>query len=253
MTTQFAPVCPLPIARQLAKADPEAFGNYHLLIASEILKDPLGYHKFWSERNDHIIVDNGVIEEGAAVDILLLAAAAMLVNANVVVVPDVVADCDATVELAVRKSMPLRRLLPIDTQLMGVVQATTIPEAFVCNYKFDSALIDWVAIPKGYRERNVGKRAEIARDLMAHHILGFSNTDDIEDDLEAARIAGGIDAATPIWMGAVGMTMEQMSPEVPRPPDYWSWQELPLPQLDRALFNIRMVRSWLNEEIRQTL
>lgn len=250
---QFAPVCPLPIARQLAKADPEAFGNYHLVIATEVLKDPLGYHEFWAGREGTLIIDNGVIEEGAAVDIRLLAAAATLVRASIVIIPDVIGDAEETIYLAAANSMPLRRLLPQGTELMGVIQAQTVEEARLCQMAFDEQLIDWTAVPKGYRERNVGSRAAMAHSVMARHILGFSNTNDIDDDAAAAQVAGGIDAATPIWMAAVGLTMDKMSPEIPRPKDYWSWQELPPPQLDRAIFNIRTVRSWLNARFGEPL
>lgn len=251
----FAPVCPLPIARQLAEANPAMFGNYHLLIATEVLKDPVGYNDFWTKRYDSgmILLDNGVIEEGAAVNIHLLAAAALLVNADVVVVPDVVGDFAATKRLAEDKAWPLKRLLPTGVELMGVIQANSKEEAYHLDEVFTRANIDWRAIPKGYSEREVGSRATLAHNMMAHHILGFSNNS-ILDDIAAAKEAGGIDSAVPIWFGAEGLDMEDpdtfvwlTNGKMKRPADYWEWQELNPDQLELVIKNIKQVRTWLNE------
>lgn len=252
MVTQFAPVCPLPIARQIAATDAEAFGNYHLLIATEVLKDPIEHNRFWAKRrNDVIILDNGVIETGAALNIRLLAAAAVLVKADIVIVPDVIGDADATMEAALKLSGPLSRLLPNGTELMGVIQAKTYIEAKHCDEVFANCGIEWNAIPKGYRERNVGMR----RDWTVGHVLGFSNND-WADDMAAANRSGGIDSAVPIWLAGEGLTLPKYLSTIAydnpyankrRPVDYWDWQELDPDQLSLAVENIRKVRSWLNE------
>src|SRR3954462_4813998 len=82
---QFAPVCNLEVYKHLFDEDR---GTYQLLIATEVVKNPDDWADFWigEVTADHfIIMDNGLIEAGAAADIELIRAACVAVAPSCVV------------------------------------------------------------------------------------------------------------------------------------------------------------------------
>lgn len=202
--THFAPVAPLSGLRRLAKT-PEVLGNYQLLIAFIVLKDPKGYKRFFQDHDDQfVIVDNGVIELGHSLKVADLYHAAWLVDAQLIVMPDTIDDAAATIKQTARALVELRTLdHAIDT--MGVVQGKTFEECMECARSLVDLGVDWLSPPRGLT-KNLGTRVKLVKALASEfglpmHILGFS--DNIEDDLMAAvahRSVRGIDAATPCWV-----------------------------------------------------
>ena len=247
--THFAPVSPLSGLRRLAKT-PEALGTYQLLIAPIILHDKKGYRRFFLEEQEgrqHVIVDNGVIEQGESVDIEDIYEAAHTVGAQLIVLPDTIDDGYATARQAERYLPALRRLdSSMDT--MGVVQGTTFEECLECAEKLVSLGVDWLGVPRGLT-KNLKSRVPLVITLsdehgLPMHVLGFS--DNIADDLMAAachRLVRGMDAATPGW---APQRLPVRPPEDSRylgrrPKDFW------LSQLAvHAEENILTVRRWLN-------
>src|SRR3954462_11380334 len=135
LTNQVAPVASLPIYKRLDEAG--LLGAYHLLIATEVAKDLDAWAEFWQYRNQKIrvgdrmmdtfiIMDNGLIETGAAADLSLIKDACDAVGATCLVLPDALGDFEGTLKL-VRKHFKAFQKTGIP--LMGVVQGKTVEEA----------------------------------------------------------------------------------------------------------------------------
>jgi hypothetical protein len=232
----------------LAKT-PETLGNYQLLIAPIVLRDPKGFKAFFQEHDDHfVIVDNGVIELGRSLKVEDLYHAARLVDAQLVVMPDTIDDAPATIRQTAA-ALAEFRVLDKATDTMGVVQGTTFEECMECARDLVDLGVDWLSPPRGLT-KNLGTRVPLVQALASEfglpmHVLGFS--DNIEDDLKAAvahRSVRGIDAATPCW------SLQVLPPQPPtdsrylgrRPKAFW---DSPLSHF--AGVNILTARLWLQE------
>ena len=104
---KFAPVCPAHIAAQLKNW--HMLGEYHLLLAHDVAANSEAYASAymvnrWEQGT--IIMDNSIIELGDSVDLQMIKTAADTVQANVVVLPDVLLDCQGTVD-RIAEALPL--------------------------------------------------------------------------------------------------------------------------------------------------
>lgn len=245
--THFAPVSPLHGLRRLARF-PDVLGTYQLLIAPIVLSDRHGYYRFFQEEHtdQFVIVDNGVIEHNQVTPEQLYEAA-RIVDAQLIVLPDMIDDAKTTIKWS-RRALQQFRALDRATDTMGVVQGTTFEECMECARSLVDLGVDWLSPPRGLT-KNLGSRVPLVLSLAAEfglpmHVLGFS--DNVEDDLMAAmshRSVRGIDAATPGWM-------TEPFPVPPpkdsrwlgrRPADFWTTQLSPY-----AEDNIRTVRQLLS-------
>lgn len=216
---KFAPVAPIRILEQFSKQ--HILGEYHLLLAHDIVASELNraaYHEVFGQRkwDGTVILDNSVIELGTAVDLDEIATAAEACRANVIVLPDVLENGDATVDSITDAygewASRFDDVLGIDNYLFMIVpQGKTIEQFTECArvlYDFMEEYeqrIMW-GIPRNlvklHGTRKLGINAIQEIDDMAHpfpiHLLGFS--DNIADDIACAKIAGvgGIDSAVPI-------------------------------------------------------
>jgi hypothetical protein len=246
--THFAAVAPLSGLRQLGRAD--LLGTYRLLIAPIVLTDPAGYKKFFREERDdqYVILDNGVIELGSPIEIEDIYKAARLVEAQLVVLPDVIDDFPGTIELTSKALSDFRKLDHV-TDTMGVVQGRTFEECMECARALVDLGVDWLSPPRGLT-KNLGTRVPLVRALASEfglpmHVLGFS--DNPADDLMAAtahRSVRGFDAATPMWL-------PKRLPEQP-PTDSRPWGRRPAtfwqdPLSVFAEVNISTVLRWSSD------
>lgn len=246
----FAPVCPSRILKQL---DPHNAGNYHLLLAHDVAKDP-GYKEFFSKLfMSTVIMDNSVIELGNAVDLSVIKAACLNVLPHTIVLPDVLLDARETVN-SCKAALPVWReafkdvlAKPIEYSSMKrgfmiVPQGKSIEEWAWCAEQFkDEPDVNFWGIP-----RNLVKQIGTRRDaiIIAHalnperviHLLGFS--DSIIDDVLCARnrLVAGIDSAVPLRVAQMSMALETD----PRG-DWWDTCTFN-PQMDT---NIALYRQWI--------
>lgn len=251
MTAQFAPVAPLGLLRTLAEA--HLLGHYQLLIAPVVLNREPEYERFFEDHNDQtIIMDNGVIEHGYAVNPQTLAEACRVVKANVAVLPDTIDDMKMTMK-QVRYAIAAFRLYDHVTDTMGVVQGTTFEECIECARSHVTAGVDWLAVPRGLTP-NLGSRVRLVQTLATEfglpiHVLGFS--DNVADDIAAAachQSVMGIDAATPSWVNEWLPLHPPAQRNVSlswgkRPEDFWT---NPGAVSMKAAHNIETARRWLN-------
>ena len=243
----FAPVAPPELLLNLKLSG--HLGNYHLLLAHDVLAQEDAYTKaFENTSNQFIIMDNSVVELGTPVsaDDMLMAIAA--VNANLVVLPDFIGDCDKTIEAskAVADRWTAEGLEPF----MAVPQGQNLPEMLTCanHLMIHEGVTSW-GVPRaavktlGSRQALITALHNLAPDFTIH-CLGFS--DNLLDDIACARreCVMGIDSAVPLRLGLINETITLDSPQdVPKRGDYWETAKEP--NL-KVLENLQRVRAWLN-------
>jgi len=256
--SEVAIVAPLDVHKRLA--DEGVLGTYQLLLAHEVLADPMQYEYFWRNQKDQfIIMDNSLIELGHPLPVDVVAEAAELVGAKAIVLPDVLGDRAKTYKLFAG-ALEQAKLQNIDTKfkMLGVAQGRTSEETFSCGRDMLKAGADFLSVP-----RNLVKLAGTRMDavkllgkLGAHmHLLGFSNN--LWDDFYTVHLPGvmGIDSAVPIWLGMRYNLYDETPyrlPDTPpvsadygsRPEGYSQWKGAELPKY--SIENVQRVKRWAN-------
>lgn len=253
MNNQYAPVANLETYEVLAQYG--MLGTYHLMIATEVVKDLKAWSAFWSYPNIHpddgkdmfIVMDNGLIETGQPADPQTIKDAADAVDANCIVLPDVLGDFGKTIK-AVRSSLP--ELQRLGYPLLGVIQGRDMVEVSAIVEFYGNIGVQYLSIPRVMVEY-FGTRGKLVRVVQAMtggqipiHLLGFS--DNLYDDILSARMTGvmGIDSATPLWhQGILPPTPPVDARFGRRPADYWEWSS------NRMNYrNVERVRQWLRAD-----
>ena len=219
MSVRYSPIAPLSLLQQLQAQG--LLGNYLLLLAHEVLKDPRGYIDLIDEIENSIqhprfiIMDNGTIERGSPISAVELLEAANYVEASCVVTPDVVGDMVATKKLIMDQGSLVSRDFP----LMRIPQGSCYTDLMSC--------IDWLntRLPPNGSPSYWGVPRWIANAMVSRapiidyinevcpkaqiHLLGMSQS--LRDDQKCLRRKNviGIDSANPIVMGLMDMKMRQ--------------------------------------------
>lgn len=248
----FAPVVPLQIARMLKQHG--VLGRYHLLLAHDILLHPAEYQEVYGDIPDrHIILDNSIVELGAAMEMIDLMMAAEIIRPQYMVIPDVMGNAEATVDLARDFVNRVTAMSSWEWPLLAVIQGNSYVEACSCAQQ-----LSWLqhvaalSVPRiigdtlGTRMRVVQTVAQRYPDKMLH-LLGFS--EDILDDVACARVHGvkGIDSAVPIRLGLQGRDITLNIPCDPGPRlDYW---DTPTASVEytkwHIIGNLEQMRGWV--------
>lgn len=206
--SKFAPVCPVHMYKELKEKGPEYFGDYFLLLAHDVVKYSKEYHEVFVDNNDYtIIMDNSVIELGNAVDHAMLVDACCIVDADVLAIPDVLEDGEATIEAAVDFLEDWDpQMMTAGLKLMFIPQGSDIDDYVGCVMRACELNIpmDWIGIARNTtgrivpsREQLIGFFATLQPDSLLH-LLGFSKN--VFDDIQCARspLVQGIDSALPL-------------------------------------------------------
>jgi hypothetical protein len=235
-------------------------GSYHLLIATEVAKDLEAWHDFWvppegmiwppfegpgSPIKPFIIMDNGLIEAGAACDPHTLKEAAHAVNASCIVLPDVLGDYGKTLKAVKSSFIELEQL---GFPLLGVVQGHSLEQVHTLAEFYTHIGVEFLSVPRVMVDI-FGSRQDLVRRLSQYglpiHLLGFS--DNLEDDIATAHLPGvmGIDSAVPLWYPGI------LPPSPPRdadfgkrPKDFWDWDPM-----KPNYHNVVRVREWLQNGV----
>jgi hypothetical protein len=208
----FAPVVPLAVAKVLKEEG--TLGNYHLLLAHDVVEHPDEYREVYGEYchkgRGMVILDNSLIELGKSFTYDGIIEAAEILNPSFVVLPDTLGDVKATCEASKEFHAYLHeRRLDGKWPLMGVMQGKTVQECMQCAFEL-APMIHGLCIPR-HLVKELGSRTEMAQWAIARfremtfHLLGFS--DDILDDICTARLYGveGIDSAVPLRLAVEGI------------------------------------------------
>ncbi len=264
---RFAPVVPLAIARQLQGKYPnkDLLGNYHLLLAHDILKHPKEYQQVYGEvrrrygKDSFIILDNSIVELGKAMSIDDLMAASDILRPDCIVVPDVMGDGSATRLAAERfcREYAKRMVAAGDPNnipsLLGVIQGDSVADCMdTASLFYVQNLIEYVSVPRIVGQK-LGTRMGVLNQLAMSprfagiHLLGFS--DNLLDDVACARhpLVQGIDSAVPIRAGLRGqeITIEYAVDYGPRGL-FWDTTEVQYNlNHEQVRANIEAFRRWI--------
>jgi hypothetical protein len=205
----------------------EDLGSTHLLLAHDIVKldNAMRYRKLFNNsyraKKDmpvnfftHVILDNSVIETGSSVDTDTIFQAAEVVRPSCIVLPDVLEDCDATIESCTKASEQwdklLKRTYPHDVHMrdlpfLYVPQGKTLKEftrAAEALAKGSDRIRYW-GVPRSLvrligTRRNAIETVMLLNDRRYVHMMGFS--DDLGDDFLCANVleVDTIDSAVPL-------------------------------------------------------
>lgn len=233
----FAPVCGIQMyeGMQLARRLP----NYHLLLAHDVLARPDRYRAVFqplrtTDPRSTVILDNSVVElKTPMVDPTEISLAAKIVGANVIILPDVYEDGEATIEQCDRVYKEWRDIFDAELgderySFMMVPQGKTTKEFAKCaSYFADQEAypeIKWWGIPRNLAKWHGTRLTGLHicgtlngfRDI---HMLGFS--DDFVDDFMVCNFGGmrirGMDSAVPLRIN----TQFHLGCEVEPRPEGW--------------------------------
>lgn len=257
--TQYAPVGNLHVHQQLYGLG--YLGDYHLLLAHQIAARPQEYQRFWHRFIDgtgisrlDITVDNSVVELGEAMSMEKVIAAATVVGATTIVLPDVINDARRTLEQAeISFEDHVEELEENGIGALGIAQGRDVDEVLECAAGLVALGVRRLGISKYLVDTPVGSRVAVAKALgKAHelpiHLFGFSNN--MVDDLTAARqpYVIGIDSAMPIWLGLAGRVLPDTAPvdasNYGRRPEDYDDEERPIQYASTQ--NVQRVREWLS-------
>lgn len=264
--SRFAPVGPLSVMWPLLSAGCEAIGNYHLLLAHDVLANPNSWRD-WSNalrnmrwhleggkiQHPTIIMDSSVIELGKPMPMSKILQAAKIVNADVIVLPDVIGDQATThalcydFELAWRgDSSELRKY-----EYMFVPQGRDLAE-YIDSLTFMETHMDcvrWVGLPRDCHEHGIKSRRDLINIVNGFesrkgpykiHLLGMSNHDLIDDVISChhADNVVGIDSAVPLRAGWLYQEFKLTRTDYGKRGNFWKEAQLNTKILD----NISYVR-----------
>lgn len=253
---QFAPVCPPQLLKGLKMYGESVVGRYHLLLAHDVAARSAEYTNLLPARS-MVIMDNSVIELGHPVTADVMARALKVVQAQLVVLPDIIRDYERTLILSNSAAKTYADVMEPHQKFMAVPQGRDLYELQDCAQHL--ARIPGVAVWGVGRHivDMLGSRKEIVEYLRTSpmtrlnpapfgnwiHLLGFS--ENLADDLECARMPGvmGIDSAVPLRMGQADqlITAEQQSHD---PRKKW-WDEETGTVRPTTLGNLSLIREWL--------
>lgn len=218
---RYSPIAPIQLLEEMQ--DNRILGNYLLLLAHDVLKEPVRYENLilgirnWDDEDDDtfIIMDNSVVELGHAMNADDVVEAASVVEADCIMTPDSLGGFDATVSLIEQQADILETC---GFPLMRVPQGASYNEIERC--------IDWIhdylparkgepeywGIPR-WISNKFGSRWPTVRYIRSRipdsqiHLLGMS--DWYTDDIQCVKEYGvmGIDSANPLVMGQEGRDM----------------------------------------------
>ena len=225
--SRYSPIAPITLLEEMQ--DKNILGNYLLLLAHDVLMEPIRYENlilnmrdFDNEDDDSfVIMDNSVVELGQAMYADDVVEAACVVEANCIMTPDAMGGFDATVALIEDQAEILENC---NFPLMRVPQGKDLEEIKECiewiheylpvkegEYEY-WGIPRWIANELGSRIVPINYVADtIPRACI--HLLGMSKN--YEDDIHCALnpLVMGIDSANPVIMGQDGMLL-QASPWV---------------------------------------
>ena len=253
---KFAPVAPIWLARKLNQL--EMLGDYHLLLAHDVVKHPGGYAEVFgsnfrlNHRHGCIILDNSLIELGHPADDDMMLEATAIVNPNVVVLPDYAHDMERTIDES-SKAYNRWRKIGLHTDYMGVAQGNTLDEYVKCATTLTKLThVNHIGIPRNAvsklhsRFQLIQKvREETSPPWPEIHMLGFS--EDVLDDVTCASLPfiKGIDSAVPLRAGLENMWLTSPFSYIEYTSKRNSYWHEPREVTAALVQNIQRLRQWL--------
>lgn len=225
--------------------------DYHLALAH--LMHDHDYTNFYRySANGYVILDNSVMELGAAVNVEFLEAAVMKFMPRELVLPDVPHDDKATFKNAQEYAPYFKNKYP-DIKLMVVPQGENLICWMKDYYKYlQIPEVDVIGIPKHRKEMRLDILQAIDKDRPTrweHHLLGTWGNPIIEIPIVQKYYpwVRGIDSKIPVRLGRLGIALHPVHGllfdgryELPDMP--FDVQDDPFPVI--VQHNIDVMRRW---------
>lgn len=255
MNPYYSPVAGLKALEMLH--DCKCLGSYLLVLAHDILENKSEYAEFFEQlRFDFqgkmfIILDNSAIELGGALPAKYLGAAAKIVKASCIILPDVLNSAEDTVRASFAGARSLKRSGDFgDCAFMVVPQGNSVPQLYWCIQQLSLIPnVRYWGVPRSITN-TLGSREVLAEILTYNHVgpsgpsihmLGMSSN--LLDDIWCSAYPNvmGIDSANPIVMGLKNANLAEGHDHMARPKDYLSLDTLPTCAID----NVKYIRDML--------
>jgi hypothetical protein len=254
--TFFAPVAPIWLLEQLTEEGSDYIGSYHLLLAHDVLAQRDRFANWANDLRSRfskvgtevtIIMDSSVIELGHPLEMAECVEAGRVVNADVVVLPDIIGDHKATLDYV----YTLEAYIADNTvysEFMFVPQGRCIEE-YVASLECVAykKWIQWIGLPRDALKFMPSRQALVAACKIVCpdkkiHMLGFS--DNLLDDFWCCRSKSviGIDSAVPVRAGMKNTRFRLSQDDYGKREDYWT-NEKPVNHM--TIDNISQTRVWL--------
>jgi hypothetical protein len=198
--------------------------NYHLLLPQLFTNDK--YRRFYSDARGHKILDNGVAE-GHVMDYRRLQDIALAWQVDEVVVPDVMGDCQGTIDLARDFE---KYAQPTSYHYVGVAQGRTLAEVIKCITFFQYCdYVSVLALPRILNTIHKTQRFHLIEPIAkefkfdAIHCLGASSWVREVIALDSLGIVRGMDTSLPVVLGLGGRGLAD-DLYMDRPADYFDRQ-----------------------------
>lgn len=239
----------------------------HHVAAQRVLND-FSYRAFFhreAQRGAEVIVDNGVFDLGHALPAADLIAAARMVDAREIILPDVMRDGPATIKASDEAAREIRELSD-DFRLCAVVHAADDQEWLRCYDHFASSdYVGAIALPASRRPapQNLLCRTRwtathylddhgMVEERIVYRLLGLGRTGHLElvEQREHEWIAS-VDGAAPVILGAMGIAMLPGGPyEKPSTPRIENLGPIPEDRFEVIRHNIAVVREAAGSSVR---
>lgn len=203
--------------------DLAGLSDYHLILPH--LFDNERYRRFYTDAVGFKILDNGAAE-GVHTDYHELHDLGLAFGVDEVVVPDVLGDCEATIDLARRFEPHVRG----EFRYVGVAQGRTITDLVKCITYFEHC--DWIstlALPRLINKMHRTQRFSLIEPIVkefkfdAIHCLGASEWIREVVAIDSLNVVRGMDTSLPVVLGLEGVACRD-DIYVPRQPDYFDRQ-----------------------------
>lgn len=251
---RFAPVAPVALLEDIMRHGPDAIGGYHLLLAHDVNANKDAFREWVTlmrahlERHDIcVIMDSSVIELGAPIPLDDILEASEVVRADVVVLPDVIGDHEATHDL-VDAACSNPELAKYKTMF--------VPQG-ICWVEYIASLeaaqkYNWgtsIGLPRDAHKwlpsrRHLARASRMISPDKPIHMLGFSNFSITDDFFTCRSVEGivGIDSAVPVRAGQASKPFTLSQTDYGERGDYWEHKHI----TQQALTNINYVRQLLS-------
>jgi hypothetical protein len=255
---RYAPVCPPHVLGALKSWGVGIAGSYHLLLAHDVAANPTSYRGLLPP-NSLVIMDNSIIELGYPVEPDVMHKALNIVEAQIIVLPDVIRNKDKTIELACEYANTYEPYLARGQKFMAVPQGNTLAELRECAWELSHMpgveywgvgrfVTDMLGTRKDFLNwLYVTMRKEFGAHERFIHLLGFS--DNFQDDITCAKKLGvmGIDSAAPIREGQERRLMYRhpLGPHSKRGKTWW--EDVPSVITSETIANLSLIRNWILE------
>lgn len=256
------PLCLLELSRDWNDYD---YALLHMIMENEEYEQ---FYKDSIEMGREVILDNSIIELGAAMDIDTVAEGVKRIHPTYVVVPDSFANAAETMDWFDKWELKYKDL---DVKTIGVVHGDSYEELVTC-YKYMSEHADVISIPFGLRywteicdneDWNVSIRKSCGRRMFIHklvdngiwdyskphHLLGCNCPWEFDDQFYRDHIRS-IDTSNPIMAAFDNSTRYEVceKPKARFAEHCWA-EDLPIDIVNAITTNVDTFRKICEEEI----